>query len=207
MSATEFLYFDLGNVLFFFDYRVACRRIAALCGGDVERVWQAVYAGNLLLDLECGRLDRGGFHRQACAALEFDFDLAALELAVSDMFVPNYRLLAVAAKLEDAGYRLGILSNTSLVHWSFLRKRFPAVLPRAFSVAALSYEIGALKPAPVIYEAAARLAGVRPERIFYCDDIPANVEGARAAGFDAVCFTDTPALAVELRRRGLRFNY
>jgi FMN phosphatase YigB (HAD superfamily) len=43
--------------------------------------------------------------------------------------------------------------------------------------------------------------------IFYCDDIAANVEAARRAGFDAVQYTETPELARELRRRGVRFNY
>ncbi len=54
---------------------------------------------------------------------------------------------------------------------------------------------------------AAELAEVHPEAIFYCDDIPDNVEAARRVGFDAVQYTDTPTLVSELRKRGVRFNY
>jgi len=74
-------------------------------------------------------------------------------------------------------------------------------------VLALSFEIGAMKPDLTIYQRAAALAGVQPEEIFYCDDVEANVLGARAAGFDAVQYTTTPLLVDEIRRRGLRMNY
>jgi putative hydrolase of the HAD superfamily len=81
------------------------------------------------------------------------------------------------------------------------------ILPAAFTVFALSFQIGALKPDPKIYRAAAELAGVAPGEILFCDDILGHVTGAREAGFDAVQYTSTPALVAELHDRGLRFNY
>jgi HAD superfamily hydrolase (TIGR01549 family) len=109
--------------------------------------------------------------------------------------------------LEDAGLRLGILSNTSPCHWEFLLRQDYGILPRCFKVHALSFEIGAMKPEPKIYQAAAELAGVAPQEIFFCDDIAAHVSAAREAGFDAEPYTTTPALVADLRRRGVRFNY
>ena len=38
---------------------------------------------------------------------------------------------------------------------------------------------------------AAKLAGCQPEEIFFVDDVPGHVEGARAAGYDAVLYTTT----------------
>ena len=72
---------------------------------------------------------------------------------------------------------------------------------------ALSFQIGAMKPDPRVFQAAAELAGVPPHEIFYCDDIPGHVEAARAAGYDAVQYTTTPAYVAELKKRGIRFNY
>ena len=54
---------------------------------------------------------------------------------------------------------------------------------------------------------AAKMAGVAPKEVFYTDDIQANVDGALAAGFDAVLFTTAADYVRELRRRGIRFNY
>jgi FMN phosphatase YigB (HAD superfamily) len=47
---------------------------------------------------------------------------------------------------------------------------------------------------------------VRPERIFFCDDIPAHVDAARAAGWDAEVFTSAVGLADDLDRRGINLG-
>ena len=78
---------------------------------------------------------------------------------------------------------------------------------RRFRSWRLSYEMRALKPEAKIYAAAAELAGVPPGEIFFCDDIMGHVTAARAAGFDAVQYTSTPALLAELYGRGVRLNY
>ena len=87
-----------------------------------------------------------------------------------------------------------------------MRRRY-RILTTLFDVAALSFEIRAVKPERAIFLAAAELAGCDPEEIFFVDDTPGHVEGARAAGYDAVAFLSPPQLAAELRRRGARFNY
>ena len=47
----------------------------------------------------------------------------------------------------------------------------------------------------------------RARQIFFVDDRPENVDGARQAGFDAVLYEGATHLAKALRRRGLTFNY
>ena len=76
------------------------------------------------------------------------------------------------------------------------------MLERLFDVAALSFRLHAAKPERAIYEAAARLAGAPPAEIFFVDDRVDNVDGALAAGFDAVQFTSAPDLRAQLARRG-----
>ena len=115
-------------------------------------------------------------------------------------------MLPIVAQLRQAGYPLGILSNTCEIHWEYCRRQY-RILSEGFAVHALSYKIGAVKPDAAIFQAAAKLAGHRPEEIFFVDDIAGHVAGARAAGFDAVQFTSAEALANDLRQRGIRFNY
>ena len=115
-------------------------------------------------------------------------------------------MLPVVSQLAAAGYRLGILSNTCEGHWEHCLRRY-RILAENFSVHALSYRIGACKPDAAIFRAAAELAGCRPEKIFYIDDVAGHVAGARAAGFDAVQYTTTAELVEELRKRGVEFNY
>ncbi len=115
-------------------------------------------------------------------------------------------MLPLVAQLGQAGHRLGILSNTCDSHWQFCRRRF-RIIDEGFEVHALSYRIGTAKPEPGIFEAAAELAGVTPQEIFFVDDLPQHVAGAKAVGLDAVHYTTAAAVVAELRSRGIRFNY
>ncbi|MFM8704359.1 MAG: HAD-IA family hydrolase, partial [Planctomycetia bacterium] len=115
-------------------------------------------------------------------------------------------MLPVIAGLERTGCGLGILSNTCGPHWEHLLARRYAVLPGNFTKLVLRHEVRSLKPEPDIYRVATEQAGVAPERIFFCDDIPAHVEAARAAGWQAEVFTSAAALADSLDRRGLKLG-
>jgi HAD superfamily hydrolase (TIGR01509 family) len=64
-----------------------------------------------------------------------------------------------------------------------------------------------MKPSPVVYEAAAKLAGVPASRIFFTDDRADNVAAALAAGFDAVLYESVSQVNEALRQRGVRTNF
>jgi HAD superfamily hydrolase (TIGR01509 family) len=66
----------------------------------------------------------------------------------------------------------------------------------------LSYEVGAIKPSPLIYQEAIARAGCLPGECFFTDDALVNVEAARAEGIDAVQFQSLEQLRHELRKRG-----
>jgi glucose-1-phosphatase len=202
-----FLYFDLGNVLLYFDHEVGCRQVAQVAGVAPDAVRRILLEGDFLRRVETGMVSRQQAYDAFCRAINARPDPVRLEAAASDIFRLNHSILAVITNLKDAGYRLGVLSNTSESHWRYVCGHFKALFPHVFDALALSFELGAMKPDPRIYHRAAELAGVAPRDVFYCDDIPANVEAARSAGFDAVQYTDTSLLVAELRQRGVRFNY
>ena len=201
-----FLYFDLGNVLLHFDHQIACRQMAEVAGLTPDQVRRFLFDGNLLA-YEDGTLSREAFYQAFCDETGTCADIELLETAASNIFTLNVSMLPVVAKLKDAGYRTGILSNTCESHWQYITTHFKGLFPQTFDVLAFSYQLGANKPDERIYLRAAELAAVPPREIFYCDDLPANVAAARRAGFDAVLYTDTPTLTADLRRRSVRFNY
>jgi len=202
----KFLYFDLGNVLLRFDVGVMCQQVAAVAGVGPAEVFQAMLCTPLQREYELGRLSTREFFEEFCRQTGARPDFEPLLRAASDIFELNTGLIPVVANLRRAGYRLGVLSNTCESHWEHCVRRY-AILREAFDVYALSYRIGAAKPDSAIFEAAARLAGVAPQDIFFTDDTPGHVEAARAAGFDAVQYTSTAELVGELRRRGVELNY
>jgi putative hydrolase of the HAD superfamily len=202
----KFLYFDLGKVLVDFDIHQMYRQIGQLAGAEPARVREVIYLDGLLRQVELGLITGRQFYEAFCDQIGARPDYDELALAASDIFELNVSIVPVVAQLQYAGHRLGILSNTSQAHWEHIVGRY-RIIAEAFPVRVLSCEIHAAKPDAAIYEAAAEMAGVAPQEIFFTDDVPENVAGARDFGFDAVQYTSTPELAAELRKRGVRFNY
>jgi len=203
----RFLYFDLGNVLLKFDHQIACRQMAEAAQIEPEVVWKTAFEGPLFLAYERGDVSSEEFYQRFCHATGSRPDRAALELAASDIFWLNAPTVALVGQLKLAGQRMGILSNTNEAHWQFIDRAYFGILADRWEQYALSFRLHAIKPEPKIYRAAAELAGVSPEEIFFVDDRPENVEGALRAGFDAVLFTTAAALAADLHQRGVRFNF
>jgi HAD superfamily hydrolase (TIGR01549 family) len=201
----KFLYFDLGKVLVDFSFERLCRQVGEAAGMDPQEVQNALSAG-LQLDYETGKLDSREFHEAFCRQTRTEPGCETFSRAYNDIFTPIASMWPVVALLYQAGYRLGILSNTCDGHWNHCLRRYH-LLRAFFTVQALSHEIGAVKPDAAIFLRAAELAGCRPEEIFYTDDIAGHVAGARGVGMDAVVYSSTDELVKELRKRGVDFNY
>jgi putative hydrolase of the HAD superfamily len=94
-----------------------------------------------------------------------------------------------------------IFSNTNAVHWNFLVAASQGRIG-AFETY-LSHELGLQKPEPDSYALVAARAGLAPESLLFFDDLPANLEGARQAGFQAEVFTGQQDLQQDLAGRSL----
>ena len=202
-SKPAFVYFDLGNVLLNFDHQIACNNLAKLCDRDPEVIRQLVFNSDLQERYEAGQVTTREFHAEFCDSLEVSVGIEEVCRAASEIFWVNGSAIPIVAQLYRDGTRFGILSNTCEAHWNYLfdgRYRFLNALFQKF---ALSFELGCAKPGMDIYGKAAEIAGFAPEEIFFVDDRPENVTGAKEAGFDAVLFEGGHSLARELVKRGL----
>lgn len=202
----QFLYFDLGNVVLYFSHQRQAEQVARVAGIDAGSAWKLLYEDGLHWDCERGGLSENQYYGQFCERTGSRPTRNAFDEASNDIFELNVPLVGLLGRLVSAGYPLGILSNTTAGHWRYCTQRY-AVLNAIFPVTALSFELGAMKPEAEIYAAAAALAKAPPERIFFTDDRPEHVAGARAAGWDAVPYESVSQINQELRRRGVVTNY
>ncbi len=67
----------------------------------------------------------------------------------------------------------------------------------------VSGEVGLIKPDVAIYERHAKDFGLSPAHSLFIDDSLPNVEGARAAGWQAVHFTGAEKLKADLGALGV----
>jgi FMN phosphatase YigB (HAD superfamily) len=204
MQRPAFIYLDMGRVLLDFDHARGWERVAAASGVSVDDVEDFFTAQDRPRLLETGRLSLLQLHADFVRATQASIDADTLARAAGDIFTLRTEMLPVVAGLERAGVPMGILSNTCDIHWQHILRCGFAILPGGIDPLIFSHDVGSMKPEAAIYDEAARRAGVAAESIFFCDDIPAHVDAARAAGWDAEVFVGASQLVRQLAARGLR---
>lgn len=183
--------FDMGRVLLDYNPYLPCLRHAG-SAEDAEAVHRAIFG-----DPSWGPMIDGGvmteeeYLVQAQKRLETDRLKALAADVMSDWWLdglyPKSQMDKVVDNLLQKGYRLYILTNCGTRFHDFSYKiphydRFSGVL--------VSAEEHMLKPNADIYERLCAKFGLRPEECLFVDDLPQNVEGARAVGMDGYCYAD-----------------
>jgi glucose-1-phosphatase len=193
------LFFDLGNVLIYFDHLKMCKQVAEYTGLDLKFVQEFMHKyGD---PYEHGHINSLQLHKEISLLAKKPLDFDTLMLAISDIFEPNHPVIAIALSLKEKGHRLFLLSNTCEAHFAQARKQFPFL--NLFDGFVLSYEVGARKPEKKIYEKALEIAGCRNEECFYTDDILPYIESARSLQIDAEQYTTPEELTQHLNARGM----
>ena len=196
--------FDMGNVLLHFSHDRMCQQIGALCGRTGAELKRHLMESGRQADFESGLITPDEFHHWIETTFKTQVDQADLVHAASDIFVLNEPIVPVLDELKSRGYRLVLLSNTSVFHFEFIREKFD-VLNR-FDDFVLSFEENVLKPHPAIYEAALKKIECDAPDCFYTDDIVQYVEGGRRHGLDAEVFTTVDELKTHFAVRGLKLT-
>jgi glucose-1-phosphatase len=191
--------FDLGNVIIPFDFRRAYARLEPLCKFPTEEIRSRLRATGVVHRFETGQIDEFRFVQEFSKALDLDISHAEFCDLWSCIFMPDPLIPESLIESLAQRHRLLLLSNTNSIHISMVRANYP--LLRHFQHAVLSYEVGAAKPSPEIYQEAVRRAGCLPQECFFTDDIQQNVDAACALGIDAVRFHSASQIEDELRAR------
>jgi FMN phosphatase YigB (HAD superfamily) len=195
------IFFDLGNVIIPFDFRLAYTKLEPLCGYPVTEIPQRMRGTDLVSRFESGQIASEQFVKEFSAVLELKISYEEFCDLWTSVFLPEPLIQESLLVNLARRYPLMILSNTNPIHFEMIQANYP--LLRQFEHCVLSYEVGALKPAAKIFEEAVARAGCEPGECFFTDDLGANVEAARKHGMDAVLFQSAAQLEEDLRVRGL----
>lgn len=199
MTDLKAVLFDAGNTLIWLDHPFI---VEALREHGVkttpERLMEAEYASKLLMD----ELARGGKTDERAKAMVYFAEMfrqagapeSAFPALAQRMFARHAeknlwgsvreRTADTLEELRRRGYRLGVISNAdgrveALLQSVGLRPHFELVID--------SGVVGIDKPDPRIFQLAAERMGVQPSEALYVGDIyEIDVQGARAAGMQAV---------------------
>jgi putative hydrolase of the HAD superfamily len=108
----------------------------------------------------------------------------------------NVAWLRQLHRMRELGIFVGMLSNMPPAWDAHWRRMVPP--EGVFDDVVMSFEVGTRKPDLPMYRLAESRAGVAPEECLLIDDLPKNCDGAVAAGWQVIHFTDTETAIKEL---------
>jgi HAD superfamily hydrolase (TIGR01509 family) len=170
--------FDIGRVLLDFHYETSLATLFPEEVADRESRLERLLERKD--EFEAGRVIEEEFIGWAIERLGSSVSPDLFRDAWRNIFTPNEPMWKVVERLHAEGHRLILFSNINSIHSPWIFSRFPRF--SLFDGAVMSFEVGALKPEPAIYEHAISAYDLDPSATRYIDDLPANIATGKAMG-------------------------
>ncbi len=184
-----------------FDFDIGYRKLEFLTQLSTPEIRERIRATGLVPRFETGLIESEDFVEQIAAALGIRMTASQFAEIWNSIFLPETLVTEDMLAALKRRYRLILLSNTNAIHFEGLEAGYPIL--RYFDHYVLSHKVRMMKPDPRIYLHSAALAGCTPEECLFIDDLPENVEGARAVGMQAVVFRSRAELEQDFERLGI----
>ncbi|WP_176085956.1 HAD family phosphatase [Martelella sp. HB161492] len=195
--------FDIGKVLVHYDPTLPFQHIIP---DEEKRKW---FLANVCSHEWNHEQDRGRSWAEAEAVAIAAFpdeedNIRAFRKYWHEMLPYSYdESVEILKALLAGGWDITMLTNFAPDTFKECRKRYPFLeLSRGITV---SGEIGMVKPDRDIFDHHVASFGLDPAATLFIDDTLVNVEGARAAGWQAVQFTDAATLKRDFEALGIRY--
>lgn len=201
MNEIRHIVFDIGRVLIHYDPDLPFSR---LIPDATERRW---FFANVCTSEWNIEQDRGRSWQEAESLLiaehpAHEDNIRNFRRHWHEMVSHAYEdSVAIMQALIKAGHDVTMLTNFAADTFAEARKRFAFLdSPRGVTV---SGEIGLIKPDRAIYDHHAAAFRLDPSATLFIDDSQKNVDGAKAAGWQALLFQNAKTLEADLERFGI----
>jgi len=190
MQLVRNIIFDLGGVILDMDFKRTEAAFINLGIANFGELFAYAQASSLFRDYETGAIDDQGF----VVALQKMAGGHISAQQVTDAWNAlrarfSAERIGLIKKLQQQ-YRLFLFSNTNAIHLEAIRRiytgAFSNELDHLFEKAYYSHLINLRKPDLPAFEYVIRDSGVNPAETLFIDDYLVNVEGAKAAGLQAI---------------------
>jgi epoxide hydrolase-like predicted phosphatase len=194
--AIRAVFFDLGGVIVRTEYQAPRERLAERLNTTYEDLYKSVFESDTGHKASLGSIPLD--EHWTAVARRFGRPASETETIRTEFFagdVIDRTLLDFIRSLRPQR-KTGVISNA----WPDMREYLVEnKFDDAFDALVLSSEVGITKPDPKIYHMALDKFKVKPEEAVFVDDIPANIEAARALGLQGVLFQSTEQTLKKLK--------
>jgi len=187
--------FDMDDVLYDYDWRIRMTGLTELTGHDFAELRRRWWHDEGEWAAEAGGWPDGASYLAAWnAAVGLDITPEVWLANRGSAMTPRPASLAAVKRASELG-RVTLLTNNGPLVGENLATLAPELVP-LFGVEHLkaSSHYGARKPDPRVFEGVLRAYDEPAEHVFFADDMPVNVEGARSVGITAHLYRDPASL-------------
>jgi glucose-1-phosphatase len=189
--------FDMGRVLVDIDFEAFPRALGIERDHTNHLGEKAIE--RLAKQYETGRIGIEQFFVSMAMTFKGEYTRQQLVDAWNAIIREENSAMVPIVEAVQAKYQTAILSNTNPTH--FKKSHDTTAIIKKFSKSYLSYQIGATKPDPAVYQYVIRDLSVEPSSLLFIDDIAENVYAAKNCGMEGIVFKDVPHLQTELHVR------
>ncbi|MDR2192416.1 MAG: HAD family phosphatase [Endomicrobium sp.] len=195
--------FDLGKVLFDFDLLKFTKLFSKKTPHHIDNINELLTKyTDLAILYEKGNIDSLNFYEAIKEKTRYSGSYNEFCVIWNNIFTPIEQTIELAAKTASK-YPVGILSNTNELHWNYLQERYPSLF-MIFDKKFLSHELHLRKPEDEIFQALISDYGLKPEEIFFTDDMEVNVAAASKNGIVARQFKTAAKLEENFKELGIK---
>lgn len=195
------LLFDFGSVINRFDTHRFAGRLAATCQRNPEEVHSLLYQKSTLTqDYESGAIDSESFLGRLSSLCDYPFHDSELAEAYSYASTPLEGTWEILQRLKPH-FCLALVADSSKWHFERIIEN-SSVFP-LFDTVTLSYQVGALRPDPRLWEDALIKLDMISEECACITDHEAFVAAAKAQLFHGIQFSSLEKLGEDLWKAGI----
>ena len=193
MKNIKSIIFDLGAVLLNIDYKKTIDEFEKL-GVDNSSIFYSKKTQNPIFSLlECGKISEKNFVKEIqkyCNQAEYNKIIFAWNALLLDLPHKRVQLL----KTVKQHYNIFLLSNTNSIHISEFRNQIGENryldFYNTFDKVYYSHKIGFRKPNKEAYQIILEENNLNAEEVFFIDDSPQHIEGAKKIGMQTYHLQD-----------------
>ncbi|MBW7571439.1 HAD family hydrolase [Caproiciproducens faecalis] len=184
--------FDMGNVLLAYtpdDYMKTITQDEEAAAAVLKELFRSAEWEQL----DAGSITEEDAVAQVCARIPQYSDVVqrAMDNWHSDL-TPMTGMPEIVARLKEKGYRIYLLSNTSLRFYQYQDK---VDMFRSFDGFIVSAKEKLVKPDVAIFDCLCERYGLQSGECLFVDDLQQNIDGAQKAGFHAHLFRGAKELS------------
>ena len=186
MKKCKAIIFDLGAVILNINYQNTIDEFTKLGVNNAATFYSKKVQTNLFNQIETGMISSNEFLK-ALQKETKNANINQVEKAWNAMLLdlPEERIQLIE-KLKKNNYSIYLLSNTNAIHIDAIKKQLGKrkwlAFCKLFDKMYLSHELGLRKPDVKIFEYILNEQKLKAEEVFFIDDSPQHIAGAKKIG-------------------------